>query len=124
MEADGAFAVATRLGYLHPDYTYPRGEVSDAAFCRLVELVKHSFTEWFGYHNCELDACGLYRYPTPLEYNGLIIDHQGGTEILVPGDAVLFAAPALILHYVKCHQYAPPADFLNAALACPQPGSR
>ncbi len=32
-------------------------------------------------------------------------------------------APALILHYIRAHDYLPPADFRGAALRCPELGS-
>jgi hypothetical protein len=43
----------------------------------------------------------------------------GSAEIWVPalGQAVIYAAPDLIYHYVKEHRYLPPADFINAVLS-------
>ena len=33
------------------------------------------------------------------------------------GQAVIYAAPDLIYHYVKEHRYLPPTDFINAVLS-------
>jgi len=36
---------------------------------------------------------------------------------------VLYAAPALIYHYVVEHDYKPPQEFIDAVMTVPQPGS-
>ena len=42
----------------------------------------------------------------------------GNGEIHIPGPhGVTFVAPTLIYHYVKAHQYVPPADFINSVIA-------
>jgi hypothetical protein len=47
----------------------------------------------------------------------------GDGEIRVIGKSVLYAAPALIYHYVIAHHYRPPQEFIDAVLNGPQPGS-
>jgi hypothetical protein len=47
----------------------------------------------------------------------------GNGEIRVIGNNVIYAAPALIYHYVAEHHYQPPQEFINAVLFGPQPGS-
>jgi hypothetical protein len=37
----------------------------------------------------------------------------------VPGDAKIYLAPELILHYIDQHGYAPPSEFQQAVLDCP-----
>ncbi len=114
---------AKGVGYLTPGEDYPRGEVPDAAFERLIALVKHSFVSWCGYHDCELESCGVGQPPPELKYNGLVIPTRCDSDILVPGQNLVWVAPALILHYIRCHHYVPPASFLEAVLACPEPAS-
>jgi hypothetical protein len=48
----------------------------------------------------------------------------GDGEIRVLGNSVIYAAPALIYHYVVEHYYKPPQEFVNAVLKGPQPGSK
>jgi len=48
---------------------------------------------------------------------------RGNGEIRVPGNLVLYAAPALIYHYVVEHDYKPPQEFIDAVMTVPQPGS-
>jgi hypothetical protein len=47
----------------------------------------------------------------------------GDGEIRVIGKSVVYAAPALIYHYVVEHNYLPPQEFVDAVLTGPQPGS-
>jgi hypothetical protein len=114
---------AKNVGYLTPSESYPRGEVSEEVFERLVGLVKRPLVAWFGYHYCKLDSCGSGQPPPELRYKGLVIPTRCDSDILVPDKADLYIAPALILHYIRCHNYLPPSYFLNAVLACPEPRS-
>jgi hypothetical protein len=93
------------------------------AFERLVGLVKHSCIVWCGYHYCDLDPCGSSQPLPELRYKGLVIPTRGDSDILVPGETVIYVAPALILHYIRAHNYLPPFPFLKAVLACPEPTS-
>ena len=47
----------------------------------------------------------------------------GDGELRVIGRSALYAAPALIYHYVVEHNYKPPQEFIDAVLTGPQPGS-
>jgi hypothetical protein len=51
------------------------------------------------------------------------IPEWGSSDILVPDKTVIYMAPSLILHYIRAHQYLPPACFVLAVLNCPEPGS-
>ena len=110
------------VAYLARDCEYSQGEVSDEVFERLVSLVKRPFGAWCGFHNCDLDPCGSGS-PLALKYKGQAIPTHCSTDILVPGDCVVYVAPALILHYIRAHRYRPPADFIGAVLQCAEPGS-
>lgn len=125
----GIFGRASRrhclngVGYLEAGKDYPRGEASELVFERLVGLVKRSGITWFGYHDCDLDLCGSPQPPPELRYKGLVIPTQCDRDILVPGETVIYIAPALILHYIRAHNYQPPSAFLKAVVACPEPTS-
>jgi hypothetical protein len=47
----------------------------------------------------------------------------GDGEIRVIGKSAIYAAPALIYHYVVEHHYKPPQEFVDAVLTGPQSGS-
>lgn len=110
---------AKSVGYLDPEDSYPRGEVSERVFGRLVSLVKHAPLRWFGCHDCELDPCGSGQPPPELRYQGLVIPSRCSTDILVPDKTVLYVAPSLILHYVRCHQYLPPGLLFGCCARLP-----
>jgi hypothetical protein len=44
---------------------------------------------------------------------------MGFKNVFVPGDAKIYVAPELILHYIDRHGYAPPGEFQQAVLDCP-----
>ena len=112
------------VGYLAQGHDYPQGEVPEQVFDRLVALVELHLLHWMGYHNCDLEPCGSNQPQPEIQYHGLVIPRRCSSDILVPDGGVLYLAPALILHYIRCHRYQPPACFLEAALNCPDPGSQ
>jgi hypothetical protein len=78
-----------------------------------------------GFQECEF--CGLSwsewgrNHPIYGEHTELMSIGDG--EIRVIGKGVVYAAPALIYHYVVEHHYKPPQEFIDAVLTGPQPGS-
>jgi len=78
-----------------------------------------------GFHACEF--CGLSweewnkKHANYGNNSGLMSGGNG--EIRVIGKDVIYAAPALIYHYVIEHQYSPPPEFIEAISTGPQPGS-
>jgi hypothetical protein len=112
------------VGYLSREHDYPQGETSKDAFDRLASLVMLHMVAWMGYHGCELGSCSWNQEQPDLYWGNLKIPRECSTDILVPAETVLYRAPALILHYIGSHRYLPPVRFLEAALACPEPGSK
>lgn len=49
---------------------------------------------------------------------------RGAQALLIPAGEVLFVAPDLVGHYMRCHHYNPPESFSEAVRQCPEPGSR
>lgn len=92
-----------------------------------VSLAKHAFICWLGYHYCNLGQClGFDSEAQPtaeLLCNDFVIRDRCSNDIVVPGKNEIYIAPALILHYIRCHRYLPPASFVKAVLACPDPES-
>jgi len=116
---DGAIV---SIAYLSRDREYPQGGLPDEVFDRLVALVKRPFGAWCGHHDCDLDPCGSGS-PIKVKYKGQSISTCCSSDILVPGENVVYSAPALILHYIRAHHYQPPAEFVDAVMRCPEPGS-
>lgn len=113
------------VGYLWFGHSYARGKVSDLFFERLVALVERPLAYSCGYHRCNLGWCSLtqiLRSQPAFRYRGRVLG-LGSSDILVPGDKVVYFAPSLILHYIRHHKYHPPECFCAAVLNCPKPGS-
>lgn len=110
------------IGWLDDKHDFPTGKVP-AEFVRKLRKIteKHSETvaalydnefdfllhQFFGFHTCEL--CHNFNH---------------GDNIVVPGNEVLYVAPAMILHYVEEHEYLPPKQFVDAVLDAPNPRTK
>jgi hypothetical protein len=112
------------VGYLSRDHEYTQGETSEEAFDRLASLVMLHLVSWLGYHDCDLGSCSSNLGQPELYWRGLRIPQNCCTDILVPAETVVYMAPALILHYIRAHQYLPPICFLEAVLACAEADSK
>lgn len=100
------------IGWLDGEHAYTRGKVSDAVLLKVFELCKVPVNETRGYHVCEL--CHDKHFGITVEVTGdrLVL---GGAEIRVNGcDGRIYAAPDLIYHYMREHDYLPPEEFVLA----------
>ena len=43
--------------------------------------------------------------------------------MIIPSTSCVYLAPELVVHYVEEHAYAPPAEFIDAVIACPEQSS-
>lgn len=102
------------VGWLGAEAPFTRGEVESELLTKLDELVRHGWqpVHFMGWHTCDLCAS-----PEEAERTG----GMGIPNIFVPGEGVLFVAPAMITHYIRIHGYAPPSVFCRAVMACPHP---
>jgi hypothetical protein len=103
------------VGWLHPDHSFTQGELSPAFLARFKEFLERWSVDsvnalgWGGvggYHTCEL------------------CNHAWGTgSIGVLYEGKLYCAPRMIEHYLMDHGYSPPAEFIEAVLSGPLPGT-
>ncbi len=95
------------VGWLDREHSFPTGSVDTAVLDRLREFAKDPWTPiaFSGIHGCEL--CRYYP------------EASGVSNLFIPGDGFFYVCPELICHYMNAHGYAPPAEFCNAVLACP-----
>ncbi len=73
-----------------------------------------------GIHTCEFCALSDHQWFTQQQNTYGESAHWaslGDGEIRVLGESVVYAAPALIYHYVVEHHYKPPDEFIEAVLA-------
>ena len=103
------------VGWLHPDFEFSKGAVPADFLVRIKE-----FSEKCGpsIEALGLGAAGGY-YPCQFCRNFATTGIFG-----VPDGERIFFAPKMIAHYIEEHNYAPPAEFIAAVLACPLPGTK
>ena len=107
------------VGWLEPGHPHAKGEVSEAVFEKLLDLL---VDPWQPFAALGSHRCGLCRFsggPRVFRYKDRQVD-LGSANLFLPGEGVVYVAPSLILHYMDSHGYAPPAVFQAAALACPE----
>jgi hypothetical protein len=93
------------VGWLDEGNEFPTGSTSPKFHAALLELCKRPIYEHRGVHECWF-CLAMHRR---LEGNG---------QIRVQGkNGVWYVAPTMVHHYVTCHSYLPPQEFIDAVLA-------
>src|SRR5262249_46536575 len=94
------------VGWLSVEHEFTKGAVTRPALDALRTLVSEGYcpVALAGPHTCEV-CCRVH----------------DSANVLVPSGDVLFAAPAMVTHYIEAHGYKPPDAFIEAVLACPVP---
>jgi hypothetical protein len=110
---------ALNVGWLGAGHAFPVAPPKADFIEALRKLVASPVKLYRGRHQCEFCPS-----PPPESRNGLLWitardEIMGTGEIHVRGDdGATYVAPVLVRHYVEAHQYAPPAAFVRACLAC------
>jgi hypothetical protein len=96
------------VGWLEREHSFTTGSVDDPVYRRLVELSRSPWepAAFMGIHGCEL-----------CQYEP---GQSGKTNLFLPGDGVIYVCPELITHYMNAHHYAPPPEFCQAVVNCPE----
>lgn len=94
------------VGWLERGRDFSQGDVDAQFTAKLVDISRDPWEpgHFAGPHFC--DFCRISRV-------------AGTRNIFVPATGFVFVAPALVVHYVDAHEYAPPIEFQRAVLACP-----
>jgi hypothetical protein len=104
------------IGWLDASQDYNRGSVSSDFIERLEALCALGTCRTRGWHACNLcppDA----PYPAMVDSNSGNRYPVGDAEIRVPGrGGITYAAPTMMVHYVKDHGYRPPEEFIDVVL--------
>ena len=100
------------VGWLDNAYPYTRGETSPEFQVALQRLCENPVWLHMGFHRCQF--CPREDVHT---WSSVHLARLGNGQIRVQGaDEVWYAAPVMIHHYVKEHQYLPPAPFIETVL--------
>jgi hypothetical protein len=109
------------VGWLTRDDPYQTGKVTEEFFLKLCQLLDnpwHPPIAWSGVEIC--DICQFTGGAGFIDYKGYKIRGWFHQCLFIPGNKILFISPESIAHYIDAHQYAPPAEFCEAVLACPE----
>ena len=107
-------AAVRAIGWLSATHVHATGMTPPAFAGKLREICAHwskglealGWPAAAGSHTCEF--CGSFRT---------------SGNVGVPWNDVLFVSPEMVAHYVETHSYLPPAEFIEAVLASPVPGT-
>ena len=102
------------VGWLERPHAFREGTVPSAAVLKLEELAEQTSSAYLHHSFRGLHTCSLC--PAGDRFSALPGSH---VNLFVPGVAVVYVAPAGIIHYIEAHSYLPPAEFLEAVLRCP-----
>jgi hypothetical protein len=116
------------IGWLDATHLFPQGKVAPHLIEKMKTLATKPTELYRGTHICELCSPEITsvrvekedpRYGSSrLQFDGHRLycpkECMSNGEIRVAEADTIFAAPALIIHYIEAHGYLPPAEFLNA----------
>jgi hypothetical protein len=109
------------VGWLDKSHPFPKGSISTEIINRLFILCKSPENKTRGYHECPF--CFSF---WPKKELGVLVEiggeaiRLGSAEIRVKCGEKTYAAPNMILHYIKDHKYLPPAEFIECLVQTAQ----
>lgn len=110
------------VGWLIRGRPYSTGKTPPAFRQRLLAFCLEPNTVGGSDRQARCQLAGCPGEMAMVQWEGQEVPLSGG-EIRVIGEADIYAAPALIYHYVTVHGYRPPDDFVEAVTKGPGPGS-
>jgi hypothetical protein len=115
---------SVNVGWLDSAMPIPTGDFPDEFVDRLTELCRYPVNLTRGWHRCNLcppsEEPGRPSPTTVTSPDGEYLVGHG--EIRVEGEkGARYAAPDMIVHYVREHGYQPPDYFIDAVLSLPRP---
>jgi hypothetical protein len=110
------------IGWLDKSYHYKQGNVDSKVTEKILKLTSVKLMMTRGFHVCNL-CISAKNSPLIVKYGDEELK-LGFAEIRVFGkENKIYAAPNLIYHYIKEHNYQPPDEFIEAVLNGPDPYS-
>jgi|ERR1700737_1747052 len=108
------------VGWLGLGHEFEQLEPTDEILNKIWDFCKISVAQMRGIHECEF--CHDNSYYAERNGERLLL---GTSEIRVLSrDGAIYAAPTLIYHYMKSHNYKPPDEFIRALKEGPTPSSQ
>jgi hypothetical protein len=110
---------ALNIGWLDGVHQFPRGHVPDDVLNKLQEIILGSNGNFNvhvnvirGIHPCNICDEKVFILSMPTPY------YLGSSEIWIPSCVLdqYFAAPSMVLHYMRDHGYLPPKEFIDSVI--------
>ena len=107
------------VGWLEVTQTFATGRTEKAFHDALAKCVCFPVNIYRGWHVCDL--CEHHQTDDdqvrPYNLDGREIGGGNGEIRIHSVTGERFCAPTLVLHYVTCHEYKPPAQFIDAVMS-------
>jgi hypothetical protein len=116
---------ALNVGWLDPSHEFTKGDVPEGFLNRLRALAKVRVQQTRGFHACPFcpDLRSLFTTDQWVErdrvlYETCLNDGRLSTaEIrVIAANGTVYASPSMLIHYVDCHGYLPPKEFVDAVM--------
>jgi hypothetical protein len=106
------------VGWLDREHSFSKGKITPQLYESLARLVANAWQPFAiaGRHPCEF--CIFTGGPSEVRVGDISVS-LGATNVFVPAAECVYVAPALVLHYMDAHEYAPPDAFRRAVETCP-----
>ena len=104
------------IGWLENDHDYSTGICLPQVTERLAELRRQFGAAFPAYSFRGWHACSMCN-----EQPELLRDSH--INLFIPGREVIYLTTGRVDHYINVHSYAPPMEFIDALMACPDPRS-
>lgn len=107
------------IGWLGPTSKFDVGNASDDFIRSMADVLRDPFTVPFaamGWHDCELCIKGASSITS---IGGVSVSSRSSREIYVPFESRIYVSPESIGHYIACHRYMPPKEYVKAVCNCP-----
>lgn len=115
----GVRSGTVNVGWLTKGHSFRTSPPSSQLLDLLWEYCRVSVVQMRGIHECDL--CNPSK-PVVASRKGGPLLFLGSAEIRVfAEDGRIYAAPTLIYHYVRTHNYVPPEEFVHAVTSQPSP---
>jgi hypothetical protein len=101
------------VGWLSREHPYTTGTAPEGLTDALAKMASEKVKVQRGMHFCEL--CPDFRTAREHTSRGDVFIGSGEIHV-ADGKEVVYASPAMIVHYVEDHGYLPPAEYCTAIL--------
>lgn len=106
------------VGWLGAEQPYPRARPTRELVDAIARCTTRVVAQRRGFHRCDL--CSWEHGPPDRAthvYGGRTLTLGNGELRVAGSESTVFAAPTLLVHYVKEHDYGPPAAFVAALMS-------